>query len=41
MLQAFADRGEPMNSTKNTARLAGLLWLLSAVTGGLGLVYVR
>jgi hypothetical protein len=30
-----------MNSTKNTARLAGLLWFLSAVTGGLGLFYVR
>ena len=30
-----------MNSTKNTARLAGLLWFLSAVTGGLGLSYVR
>src|SRR6266700_7119848 len=41
MLQAFADRREPMNSTKNTARLAGLLWFLSAVTGGLGLFYVR
>jgi len=30
-----------MNSTRNTARLAGLLWFLSAVTGGLGLSYVR
>ena len=30
-----------MNSTKNTARLAGLLWFSSAVTGGLGLSYVR
>src|SRR5450759_2967186 len=30
-----------MNSTKNTARLAGLLWFLAAVTGGLGLLYVR
>jgi polar amino acid transport system substrate-binding protein len=30
-----------MNSTKNTARLSGLLWFLSAVTGGLGLFYVR
>lgn len=30
-----------MNSTKNTARLAGLLWFLSAVTGGFGLFYVR
>jgi hypothetical protein len=30
-----------MNSTKRTARLAGLLWFLSAVTGGLGLSYVR
>ena len=30
-----------MNSTKSTARLAGLLWLLSAVTGGFGLFYVR
>jgi len=30
-----------MNSTKNTARLAGLLWFLSAVTGGFGLFYIR
>jgi hypothetical protein len=30
-----------MNSTKDTARLAGLLWFLSAVTGGLGLSYIR
>ena len=30
-----------MNSTKKTARVAGLLWFLSAVTGGFGLFYVR
>jgi hypothetical protein len=30
-----------MNSGKKIARLAGLLFLLSAVTGGFGLVYVR
>ncbi len=30
-----------MNSTKKTARLAGLLWFLVAVTGGFGLFYVR
>jgi hypothetical protein len=30
-----------MSSTKSTGRLAGLLWFLSAVTGGLGLSYVR
>ena len=30
-----------MNSSKKTARLAGLLWFLSAVTGGFGLFYVR
>ncbi len=30
-----------MNSTKKTARLAGLLWFLSAVAGGFGLFYVR
>ena len=30
-----------MNSTKKTARLAGLLWLLTAATAGFGLVYVR
>jgi len=30
-----------MNSTKNTARLAGLLWLLAAATAGFSLVYVR
>jgi len=30
-----------MNSTKNTARLAGLFWLLTAATASFGLVYVR
>lgn len=30
-----------MNSGKNTARLAGLLWLLATVTGGFGLSYIR
>lgn len=30
-----------MNSTKNTARLAGLFYLLAAVTGGFGLFYIR
>jgi hypothetical protein len=30
-----------MNSSKNTARLAGLLWVLMAVTTGFSLVYVR
>ena len=30
-----------MNSTKNTARLAGLLWFLSTVTGGFGLISIR
>jgi hypothetical protein len=30
-----------MNSTKKTARLAGLLWLLAAITGGFGLSYIR
>ncbi len=30
-----------MNSTKNTARLSGVLWFLSALTGGFGLIYVR
>lgn len=30
-----------MNSKKKTARLVGLLWLLAAVTGGFGLVYIR
>lgn len=30
-----------MNSSKNTARLAGLLWLLTAATAGFSLVYVR
>jgi len=30
-----------MNSSKNRARLAGLLWLLVAVTGGFSLFYVR
>ena len=30
-----------MNSTKNTAILPGLLWFLSAVTGGFSLFYVR
>jgi hypothetical protein len=30
-----------MNSSNNTARLAGLLWLLTTVTGGLSLIYIR
>lgn len=30
-----------MNSSKNTLRLGGLLWFLSALTGGFGLFYVR
>src|SRR5437870_13162906 len=30
-----------MNSNTHTTRLAGLLWFLSAVTGGFGLFYVR
>lgn len=30
-----------MDSSKKRARLAGLLWLLAAVTGGFGLFYVR
>lgn len=30
-----------MNSSKKTARLAGLLYLLAAVTGGFGLFYIR
>ncbi len=32
---------EKMNSLKRTARLAGLLWFLAAVTGSFSLVYVR
>ena len=30
-----------MNSMQNTGRLAGLLWLLATVTGGVGLFYIR
>ncbi len=30
-----------MNSTKTTARLAGLLWFLSTVTGAFGLISIR
>ena len=30
-----------MNSSKKTARLAGLLWFLSTVTGAFGLLYIR
>ena len=30
-----------MTSSKNAARLAGLLWLLSTATGGFGLIYIR
>jgi hypothetical protein len=30
-----------MNLSKNTVRLPGLLWFLSAVTGGFGLFYIR
>ncbi|HVG34403.1 MAG TPA: DUF4386 domain-containing protein [Pyrinomonadaceae bacterium] len=33
--------GEDMDSSRNRARLAGLLWLLVAVTGGFSLFYVR
>ena len=32
---------EDMNSSKKTARLAGLLWFLSTVAGGFGLIYIR
>jgi hypothetical protein len=30
-----------MSSTKKTARIAGLFWLLMALTGGFGLIYIR
>ncbi len=30
-----------MNSTKKTARIAGLFWLLMALTGGFGIFYIR
>ena len=30
-----------MNSSKKTARLAGLLWFLSTATGAFGLLYIR
>ena len=30
-----------MNASKKTARLAGLLWLLSTATGGFGLISIR
>lgn len=30
-----------MNTSKQTARLAGLLWLLSTATGGFGLISIR
>ena len=30
-----------MNPSKNTARLAGLLWFLATVTAGFGYVYIR
>jgi hypothetical protein len=30
-----------VNSNKKTARLAGLLWFLSTVTGAFGLIYIR
>jgi hypothetical protein len=30
-----------MNSSRNTARLAGLLWFLSTVTGSFGLIFIR
>jgi hypothetical protein len=36
-----SDVIEDMNSSKNSARLAGLLYLLAAVTGGFGLFYIR
>lgn len=30
-----------LNSTKDTARLAGVVWLLAAISGGFGLFYAR
>ncbi|MDQ3005776.1 MAG: DUF4386 domain-containing protein, partial [Chloroflexota bacterium] len=30
-----------MNSSKKTARLAGLLWFLSTATGSFGLIHIR
>ncbi|HET6823514.1 MAG TPA: DUF4386 family protein, partial [Anaerolineales bacterium] len=30
-----------MNASKQTARLAGFLWLLSTVMGGFGLIFIR
>jgi uncharacterized protein DUF4386 len=35
------EKGYDMNSRNETARLPGLLWFLSAVTGGFGLLYIR
>jgi hypothetical protein len=39
--RSFRDVVDCMTSSKNTARLAGLLLLLTAATAGFGLVYVR
>jgi hypothetical protein len=33
--------GEDINAGKKTARLAGLLWLLSTATGAFGLIHIR
>ena len=33
-------RGERMKSTKQTARIAGVLYLANAVTGFFGIIYV-
>jgi hypothetical protein len=36
-----ASKGEELTSSMKTARLAGILWFLSAATGGFGLLYIR
>jgi hypothetical protein len=36
----MSKRRESMNSTKKTARIAGLLYLVNGVTGFFGIIYV-
>ena len=38
--ESHNQRGEGMNSTKQTARIAGVLYLVNAVTGFFGIIYV-
>ena len=38
--KSYEQRGADMNSTKHTARIAGVLYLVNGVTGFFGIIYV-